>query len=227
MRSTRRIIWGIVFIAIGLIFALNAFDITDISIFFEGWWTLFIIIPSIVGLFTDRDKFSSLFWLVIGALLLLWQQNVIDIGFAAELIWPAIIILLGLKLIFGNRYRDDFKRIRSEVKTEGGEIKEVNAVFGAQNIDCGCDVFQGAELNAVFGGIKYNLSNAVIQNDCVIEANAIFGGVEITLPSNVNVKINSNSAFGGTSDKTSRKETAGLPTVYINATGVFGGVTVL
>lgn len=227
MKSTRRVICGIILIAIGVIFALNALCITNIDIFFRGWWTLLIIVPSIVGLFTDRDKFSSLLWLAIGVLLLLWQQNIVDIGFAAKLIWPAIIIILGLKLIFGNRYRNDFKRIKLQHKTEGRCVKEITAVFGAQNIHHGNEIFDGAEFNAVFGGIKYNLSNAVIQNDCVIEANAIFGGIEITLPSNVNVKINSNSAFGGTSDKTTRSELVDAPTVFVNATAVFGGVTLL
>ncbi len=227
MKTNRRIIWGIALIIVGVIFALNILGITDISIFFDGWWTLFIIVPSVIGLFTDSDKISSLFWLAIGVLLLLWQQNIVEIGFVFKLIWPAIIILFGLKLIFGNRYHSDFKRIKSQAKTDGRQIKDVCAVFGAQNIDHGCDVFDGAEFNAVFGGIKYNLSNAVIQKDCIIEANAIFGGIEITLPSNVNVKVNSNSVFGGTSDKTPRSETVGAPTVFINGNGIFGGVTLL
>lgn len=227
MKSTRRVIWGIVLIIVGAVFALNVLGITDFNIFFDGWWTLFIIIPSLVGLFTDRDKSSSVFWLVIGVLLLLWRRDVLDIGLAFKLLIPAVIIIIGLKLIFGNRYHSDFKRIKAEVKTDGRQVKEVCAAFSSQNIDYSGEVFQGAELTAIFGGIKSDLSNAVIQNDCIIEANAVFGGIEITLPSNVNVKVNANSVFGGTSDKTARSELVGAPTVYINATGVFGGVTVL
>lgn len=227
MKTTCRIIWGTVLVIVGVIFALNTFGVTDINIFFDGWWTLFIIVPSVIGLFTDNDKLSSLFWIAVGALLLLWRQNIIEIGFIFKLIWPALIIFIGLKLIFGNRYHSDFKRIKAEVKTDGRQVKEVCAAFSSQNIDYSGEVFQGAELTAIFGGIKSDLSNAVIQKDCIIEANAVFGGIEITLPSNVNVKVNANSVFGGTSDKTARSELVGAPTVFVNGNAVFGGVTLL
>ena len=52
MRKISKILWGIAFIFAGVIFALNAFGITDIEIFFDGWWTLFIIIPCLVGIFS-------------------------------------------------------------------------------------------------------------------------------------------------------------------------------
>jgi len=55
MRKLSNIIWGILFIFIGSIWALNATGIADIDIFFDGWWTLFIIIPSVIGLFDSRE----------------------------------------------------------------------------------------------------------------------------------------------------------------------------
>ena len=56
MKKISSVIWGIVLIAAGALFALNALNITDINIFFDGWWTLFIIVPCAVGLFTEREK---------------------------------------------------------------------------------------------------------------------------------------------------------------------------
>ena len=58
MRKLSNIIWGILFIFIGSIWALNATGIADIDIFFDGWWTLFIIVPSIIGII-DNPKDSS------------------------------------------------------------------------------------------------------------------------------------------------------------------------
>ena len=40
-------------------------------------------------------------------------------------------------------------------------------------------VLSTAELEAVFGGMKCDLRNAVIQGDCVIHASAVFGGLDI------------------------------------------------
>ena len=56
MKNFGNILWGIVLIIIGLIVGGNALGITNIDIFFDGWWTLFIIIPCFIGLFKEREK---------------------------------------------------------------------------------------------------------------------------------------------------------------------------
>ena len=71
MKKLNGIVWGIVLVAAGVLLGLNAFGITDIDIFFDGWWTLFIIVPCAVGLVTDRNKFGSLIGICVGVFLLL------------------------------------------------------------------------------------------------------------------------------------------------------------
>ena len=56
MKSFKNIIWGLILITIGVIWGLNALEITKINIFFDGWWTLFIIIPCLANLFKDTEK---------------------------------------------------------------------------------------------------------------------------------------------------------------------------
>jgi hypothetical protein len=48
-RRIGRIVWGIALVIVGVIFALNVLGITEIKIFFDGWWALFIIVPSFVS----------------------------------------------------------------------------------------------------------------------------------------------------------------------------------
>ena len=67
MKNVSRITWGIVLVTVGALFALNALSITDIDVFFDGWWTLFIIVPCAIGLFTDYDKTGHLIGICIGA----------------------------------------------------------------------------------------------------------------------------------------------------------------
>ena len=50
-----RILWGICFIIIGIIIGTNSFGLTNINIFFDGWWTLFIIVPCFIGLFNKKE----------------------------------------------------------------------------------------------------------------------------------------------------------------------------
>ena len=72
------ILLGIVLIVLGIILLLKAFGIADINIFFDGWWTLFIIVPAAIGLFTDKDKTGNIIALVIGVLLLLASRDLIS-----------------------------------------------------------------------------------------------------------------------------------------------------
>ena len=44
------IIWGIALLLVGVILILNLSGITNTDVFFKGWWTLFIIVPSIIGI---------------------------------------------------------------------------------------------------------------------------------------------------------------------------------
>ena len=66
MKKFGNILWGIVLIILGLIIGANALGIADINIFFDGWWTLFIIIPCFIGLFKEREKTGNIIGLFIG-----------------------------------------------------------------------------------------------------------------------------------------------------------------
>ena len=61
MKKFGNVLWGIVLIIIGLIIGGNVLGITSINIFFDGWWTLFIIIPCFIGLFKDDEKTGNFF----------------------------------------------------------------------------------------------------------------------------------------------------------------------
>jgi len=56
VKQTGRALWGIAFIIVGTIIGFNSLGITDIDIFFKGWWTLFIIVPSFIGLFEGNGE---------------------------------------------------------------------------------------------------------------------------------------------------------------------------
>ena len=225
MKKTTSIIWGIVLVAIGLILGANSLGITKINIFFEGWWTLFIIIPCFIGLFNDDDKTGSLIGLLIGIVLLLACQNVIQFELVWKLIWPAILVIIGLSIIF----KDVFKgKVSDEIKKiNATQTKEntITATFSGQNLRCD-EEFKGAELTAVFGGIEYDLRNAIFTQDCVINTSSIFGGIDIFVPEDVKIKIRSTSIFGGVSNKKKNQEQSDSHTIYINATCLFGGVDI-
>ena len=226
MKKISKVLWGIVLISVGVIFALNAFGITDIEIFFDGWWTLFIIVPCFIGLFSERTKTGNLIGLLIGVVLLLCCQNVLGFDMIWKLAVPAIIVIIGLKVMFGAVFGDKAAKILENSRQNGEDIQSGCATFSGQDLNFDGREFNGAELTAVFGGVKCDLRNAVIEKDCAITAESIFGGITILVPDHVNVKINSNSIFGGVSDKKHRLAVQDAVTIYINATCMFGGVDI-
>lgn len=45
MKKLNSILWGAALIALGVIWVLNSINVININLFFDGWWTLFIIVP--------------------------------------------------------------------------------------------------------------------------------------------------------------------------------------
>ena len=226
MKKLNGILWGAALIALGVIWVLNSINVININLFFDGWWTLFIIVPCAIGLVTDRDKFGNLAGLCLGIILLLCCRGILKFSYIWKLFIPLIIVLIGIKIIVSNvicrNYSDTVKRIKSENNLN----KSGTAVFSGSQLNFTGEKFSYTALAAVFGGVQCDLRNAVIEDDCVIDAKAIFGGREIYVPKNLNVKVCSSSVFGGASDDTGRKPQENCHTLYVNATAVFGGVEI-
>ena len=100
MKKFENILWGIAFIVVGLILAGNALGITNIDIFFDGWWTLFIIVPCFIGLFNDSDKTGNVIGLVIGGALLLACQGLLNFEMVWKLVVPVALVIIGVSIIF-------------------------------------------------------------------------------------------------------------------------------
>lgn len=219
MKNCKNIILGIILIVVGVWFGLYATGVVKVNLLFDGWWTLFIIIPSFLGLFDEDGRTGSLIGLFVGILLLLSCQDVLNFDIVLKLIVPCVLIVTGLSFIFKGKIKaKNIENVKAVGRTN------YNATFSGQNLDFSKEEFTGTKLDAVFGGIKCDLRDAIINDDVVIEASAIFGGITILVPKDVNVKITSTSIFGGVDGK-SKMDKPGK-TIYVNATCLFGGVDV-
>lgn len=225
MNKISNVLWGIVLIGIGAIFGLNALEITNIDIFFNGWWTLFIIVPCFIDLFKDEQKTGNIIGLIIGICLLLACQDILDFKLIWKLMIPFILVMIGLSLIFKDVINGKVKNTIKKLNKNNSN-KEYYATFGGQNLNFSNEEFNGCDLTAVFGGIKCDLKDAIIKEDTVINTSAIFGGVTIYVPKNVNVKIVSTPIFGGVSNEIKEKAKDAKVTLYINATCMFGGIEI-
>ena len=224
MNRLSNVLWGLVLVVIGIIFGLNALEITDINIFFDGWWTLFIIVPCFISLFKDNDRTGDIIGLIIGICLLLGCQDLLAFELVWKLMIPVILVVIGLSIIFKDTIHSAVKKQAKKLSKKTD--KEFCATFSGQDLDFTNEEFKGCDLSAVFGGIKCNLKDAIIKEDIAINTSSIFGGITIYVPSDVNVKITSTSIFGGVSDERKKKTRDGKVTIYIEATNLFGGVEI-
>ncbi len=216
MKNIDRILWGIVLIIVGLVWGLNKIGMTSINIFFSGWWTLFIIIPSFISLFDSNNdnETLSLIGLLIGILFLLDAQNVIDISKISGLIMPAVVVLIGVSLLFNPK---DKKSLTN--------TKNINVLFSSQNIIKNKDDEASTTLNATFSNVTLDIKKAQIEEDTVIKITNVFGSVRINIPANVDVKLIGTPIFGTIKNKnTSDKATQ---TILIEATSIFGKVEIV
>ncbi len=227
MNKKSNILWGIVLIILGIVWGLNALEIANINLLFDGWWTLFIIVPCFIDLFKEKNKIGNIVGLLIGVLLLLACRDIISFELIWKLAFPIFLVAFGLSIIFkdffNNKIKEEMKKLNK------GKQKEYFAIFGSEEINLDKEEFTGCELSAVFGGVNLDLTNTKLKEDVIINASAIFGGIDIIVPKDVSVKIVSNCVFGGASDERRLKnkdQKESERTIYINATCIFGGLDI-
>ena len=220
----KNVLWGIILICVGVVLGLNALDITNINLFFDGWWTLFIIVPCFIDLFKDKDKTGNIVGIIIGLFLLLSCQGVINFSILWKMIVPVVLIIIGLSFIFKNMFSDNVKKIK-EINKNNKSDKEVIAVFSSQKVNVSDEKLEGATISCVFGGVSLDLRDAKINSDVVINASSVFGGIDVLVPDNIDVKVNSTAIFGGVDNKI-KNNSENKKIIYINATCIFGGVDI-
>ena len=215
--NKRNLFWGIVLIVVGILFLGRNMNWWNFSIFFEGWWTLFLIVPSIVSLVRKESMGTSFLILVLGVLMLLASQNVIEWSTIWKVFLPIIIMVVGLSIIFGNR--------KVKTKMVKGNAKEYVAIFSGVD-EVINKIESDFKMTAVFGGIELDMRDVVLESDLVIDCFTLFGGIDIRLPKDVVVKVNGLPIFGGVENKYRNNHEAKV-TVYINHTTICGGVDLI
>ena len=215
--NKRNLFWGIVLIVVGILFLVRNMNWWNFSIFFRGWWTLFLIVPSIISLVRKESMGTSFLILVLGVLMLLASQNVIEWSTIWKVFLPIIIMVVGLLIIFGNRKAKE-KRVRANAKEYVAIFSGVDEVINKIESDF--------KMTAVFGGIELDMRDVTLDSDLVIDCFTLFGGIDIRLPKDVVVKVNGLPIFGGVENKYRNNNEAKV-TVYINHTTICGGVDLI
>ncbi len=203
-----RVFAGLLLLGTGGILLLRQFDI----FFFPSWlfsWPTFLIV---LGLFTGaRHNFRKPGWLVlvlIGSAFLF--DRIFDVYALRHVIWPVIIIALGIWMIFRRnipqnniswdaRMNSPQPDVFSSVKPADEPAAEYAAGDFAKATDAGIPP-RGEDFidsTSVFGGVKRIILSKNFRGGNIVN---IFGGIEIDLSQadiNGRVIIDITQLFGG------------------------------
>ncbi len=128
MKNTMsKAVWGVFFVLLGVALAGRAIGVFDFNLFFPGWWTLFIIIPSAIGLVNSENRSASIFGLGVGILLLCSVQRIIDWYTFPRLIIALIFIAVGCSFLFRKDRRGYGDYGRDNTSYYGTDNKEGNS----------------------------------------------------------------------------------------------------
>lgn len=200
----KRYILGGILVLIGLLLVLDNLNVLRFYIpyYLLQWYSILILIG--VVLITTRDKIGfGIALTAIGGIFLLdemsdyyyWRFDFWDVFD----FWPLVFIIVGLSLIF-RRGRGDWREKKS-FNDDTDYVDETAFFSGADRIITSKN-FTGGKLTSIFGGTDLNLINAdLAPGTNVLDVFVLFGGTDIMVPSDMNVRIQVTSIFGGFSDE--------------------------
>jgi hypothetical protein len=96
---------GLLFLALGIILLLDNFNLIDARPLLSQWWPALFILIGLKTLIIHEGSYAwigALFWIAVGALFLSSTLGFVSIALPT-LMWPLILIWLGVYTIVGTR----------------------------------------------------------------------------------------------------------------------------
>lgn len=218
----KRAVFAILLILLGVVLILN--QVTALDIKLKNWWPMILVLIAVIKLASRSiSPVSGIFLALLGILL---QLRVSEILITENLLFPAILILAGLWVIFsGFEGKGAFNRKKKPLMRD--RLDDF-VIFSGLETCINSDDFTGGSVTAVFGGAEIDLRDANLSpSGGSLDLTAVFGSVEVRVPEEWNVVVKGTPVFGGWENKAGRPaENSHGPILNIHCTAVFGGVGV-
>lgn len=123
------------------------------------------------------------------------------------------------------RYMAD-KDKEMEKGNYGSTEKKYLSFMNGKNIKISREPVEDIQIRAVMGGVELNLTEAYITKDMDITIKAVMSGVHIIVPPMVRVILDGTNAMGGFANMVPGYEDEDLPTIFVTADSVMGGIAI-
>ncbi|MDP2423917.1 MAG: DUF5668 domain-containing protein [Bacteroidales bacterium] len=220
--QSQSVIFGLLVLLAGLLLMLKNFGALSHEtsrIIFS--WPMLLVAIGVLNL-SGKSKIWGIILVAVGGFFLGTRFLGLSHTFG-DVFWPALIIVVGLALVFSASGFWKSRQAINKVTREDDVVDDV-AIFGGVEKTIYSNSFKGGEIVAIFGGSKLNLTKATLAPGYnQLEIVTIFGGATIIVPSDWNVKIDVINILGGFSDKRELGQIDVSKTLIIKGVAIFGG----
>jgi hypothetical protein len=198
-----RIFFGAIVVIVGVFLLLKGLFPTVFSAFslHLTWPVILIIIGIGIGIKTKFRSAAPWILIAIGGINLI-THSVYGSLFPRELIWPSLIILFGLLILFKRKKAGHMKFAECQpMFTNGSDVLNIDISFAGRKEIVTSKNFQGGVIRASFAGAEINLAGADSQvQPMILELHANFAGIELIVPSHWEVQNEINPTMGSVED---------------------------
>jgi predicted membrane protein len=205
-----RLIVGVIIILLGSILLADNLGFISAKHVLRSLWPLALVAVGVTMVRApDNRRSRNWGWVLITVGLWIFLDRIGWVHLSLwELLVPGLLLFVGGTLVW--------RAVSGPPKEEpvGEDHAEFVRSFAFMS---GCELrpvsrpFRGADLNAVMGGVKLDLTDARMEGDsAVIDVFAFWGGVEIYVPPDWTVTSKMTTLLGGFIDK--RRPTSVVPT---------------
>jgi len=216
-----RSLGGLILIVVGLII-LSKRAGSDIPHWLFDWPMVLVVVAIFIG---SRRNFQLGPWLILllVGILFLVEGEFFDFNIH-EYFWPALLIFIGLVMMFKPRMRTLDK---TKNKASNPDSIDSFALLGSCKKSILSKNFQGGRIETIFGSTEVSFMQADINGIAGLNFYIIFGGAKIFVPQNWNIKTDISATFGSVEDKRNVSSTiATSKTLILNGMVIFGSVVI-
>lgn len=219
-----RALFGLLLLLLGV--GLITQLITGMPVVAVGW-PLILVVFGLSNIARHPHRpWWGIFLLLLGLLLFGANLGILPLN-TWPVIWAAILIALGLRLLLPQRPRHAV--IIRSTQIRSSDVIDESVSFSGLQLRNGAQQFRGGTASVAFGGLEIDLREAEMSPDGAhLEISAAFGGIEIRVPESWPVSMTGSAFLGGCNNNVVHPVAPDSPppTLHIRCQAILGGVEV-
>jgi predicted membrane protein len=224
--SQGRIFWGLVLIAVGVLFLLDQMDEVDFGYLFSRYWPVIFILIGLSIIIGNgfKNVGAGIFFILFGVFFQLVRLDLLGHR-AWDYFWPSLIILAGLLILLRPGHHDEDKKKIPDVTVD--ELR-ISQVFSGTSRRVESASFKGGTAEVVFGSAEIDMTGAKLDGgQATISLSVVLGSIELRVPSDWQVIVHGTPVLGSVEHKAKAvSDTEKKATLYLKTSVVLGSITI-